>query len=195
MAEDLRGLYVGGAVGEARVEASNLSNPVTGTPPVGEFDENHSAYKAMVGLRPTSLVGAEIAYFDFGHPSGTLGAIPDPFSGGNPVSGDVTIKGSAAFGILFLPVPIVDVYAKFGVARLDTTANSTVRIAGPVLCTVGHPLCQFSMQYRETNTGFAAGAGAQYKLGSWAVRAEYERFNAAGEHPNLLSLGFTWTFW
>ena len=38
------------------------------------------------------------------------------------------------------------------------------------------------------------GLGAQYKLGSWAVRAEYERFNAAGENPSLLSVGITWTF-
>jgi len=46
----------------------------------------------------------------------------------------------------------------------------------------------------RTNTGFAAGAGAQFKLGSWAVRAEYERFNAAGANPSLVSLGVTWTF-
>jgi photosystem II stability/assembly factor-like uncharacterized protein len=39
-----------------------------------------------------------------------------------------------------------------------------------------------------------AGAGVQYKLGSWAVRAEYERFNAHGAHPSLLSLGIAWTF-
>ena len=46
----------------------------------------------------------------------------------------------------------------------------------------------------RTNTSFAAGAGAQYKLGAFAVRAEYERFNAAGGNPSLISLGFTWTF-
>jgi hypothetical protein len=26
------------------------------------------------------------------------------------------------------------------------------------------------------------------------VRAEYERFNAAGENPSLLSAGITWSF-
>ena len=36
--------------------------------------------------------------------------------------------------------------------------------------------------------------GAQFKLGAWAVHAEYERFNAAGGNPNLVSLGVTWTF-
>jgi hypothetical protein len=36
--------------------------------------------------------------------------------------------------------------------------------------------------------------GAQYKFGSLAVRAEFERFNAAGEHPSLLTLGLTWSF-
>jgi opacity protein-like surface antigen len=53
---------------------------------------------------------------------------------------------------------------------------------------------QFSRQHDTTNTGFAAGAGVQYKLRSWAVRAEYERFNADGAHPSLLSLGIAWTF-
>jgi hypothetical protein len=40
----------------------------------------------------------------------------------------------------------------------------------------------------------AGGGGAQYKFGSWAVRAEYERFNAAGGNPSLLSAGVTWAF-
>jgi hypothetical protein len=46
----------------------------------------------------------------------------------------------------------------------------------------------------ETNTVGASGVGAQYKFGSWGVRAEYERFNAAGRNPGLLSAGITWTF-
>lgn len=46
----------------------------------------------------------------------------------------------------------------------------------------------------RTNTGFAGGAGTQFKIGSFAVRGEYERFNAAGGNPSLLSLGITWRF-
>jgi hypothetical protein len=34
----------------------------------------------------------------------------------------------------------------------------------------------------------------QYKFGPFGVRGEYERFNAAGGNPYLLSLGATWAF-
>src|ERR1700736_2703855 len=115
LAADVLGLYVGGAVGQAHVEADNLPNPDTafGSPStIGDFKEHHLAYKVMVGLRPISLVGAEVAYVDFGHPSGSVGAIPP--GGAVPISADVKIKGSAAFGVLYLPVPVVDIYVKAG---------------------------------------------------------------------------------
>ncbi len=150
----------------------------------------------MIGVRPISLVGAELAYLNFGHPNGTVGTIPGQVSGvpASAVSGDVTMQGAAAFGVLYLPIPIVEVYAKTGLARLQTTAQSTVRLNGPYSCTLGHPSCRFSADYSTTNTGFAAGVGAQYKIRSWAVRAEFERFSAAGENPRLICLGVTWTF-
>jgi opacity protein-like surface antigen len=47
---------------------------------------------------------------------------------------------------------------------------------------------------RRANVGFAAGAGAQFKIGSLAVRGEYERFNAAGGNPGLLTVGIIWKF-
>lgn len=168
VAEDLLGLYVGGAIGQSRVETSP------------HFDENHTAFKVMVGLRPISLLGAELAYIDLGHPSGSLGQQP----------GDVSMKGATAFGVLHLPVPVIDVFLKAGVAWLQSTLHSTF------VCPPAYPLCPRPSGYDldRTDTGFAAGAGAQYKFGAWAVRAEYERFNAAGGNPSLLSAGITWSF-
>jgi opacity protein-like surface antigen len=193
---DLLGIYVGGAVGQGRVEANNLSSPSAVVPTLGEFKENHSAYKVMIGVRPISIIGAELAYVDFGHPSGAVGTGGVATIGAANVtaSADVTLKGPAAFAMLYLPIPIVDVYLKAGEARLQTTANATVTLTGPILCVVGHPTCQFSQSNSTTNTGFAAGIGAQFKLGPAAVRGEYERFNAAGGNPGLFSLGLTWTF-
>ena len=86
-------------------------------------------------------------------------------------------------------MPVVDIYVKAGAARLQSTLSGIV----PYL-----PLCGGCAPPRfeqdRTNTAFAAGAGAQYKFGSWAVRAEYERFSAAGEYPSVVSLGLTCTF-
>ncbi len=190
MADDWLGLYVGGAIGQSQVEATSPQFLDSGRYQLlgaGSFKENHSAFKVMVGIRPISLLGAELAYVDLGHPSGSLGQL---------ANGDVSMKGAAAFGILYLPVPLIDVFLKAGVARLQSALRGTGDAVA--VCPAGISCPQvvgiYPFQLDRTNTGFAAGAGAQYKIGSWAVRAEYERFNAAGGNSSLLSAGITWTF-
>jgi hypothetical protein len=171
IAHDLLGVYAGGAVGQGRID--------TTAPYIGHFRENHAAFKLVVGLRPISLVGAELAYVDFGHPA--RNAI---------ISTDATMKGAAAFGTLHVPVPIIDIYAKAGLARLESTVTTSIRCPPGTYClAVVTPA-----PVNRTNVGFAGGAGAQFKVGSVALRAEYERFSAAGGHPTLLSFGATWTF-
>jgi hypothetical protein len=175
-ADDLLGLYIGGAAGQSQVEAN--------VPTVGDFKENHSAFKVIAGIRPIPLIGAELSYIDFGHPSGNINSSPS----------DVSEKGADAFAVLYLPVPVVDVFVKAGLARLQSTTNSGLRI-GVGACTITNPNCgPVLFRLDRTNTSFAAGAGAQFKLGAFAVRAEYERFNAAGGNPSLVSIGLTWTF-
>ena len=51
----------------------------------------------------------------------------------------------------------------------------------------------FSGAVSKTQQTFAAGAGVQWSFGNWAVRGEYERFDALGQHPDLLSVGVTWS--
>lgn len=46
----------------------------------------------------------------------------------------------------------------------------------------------------DSSTNFAYGAGDQGKIGSLAIRAEYERISASGGNPDIVSLGVTWTF-
>jgi OmpA-like transmembrane domain len=171
-AQDLLGLYVGGAAGQSQVEAT--------APYVPNFRENHSAFKFMVGLRPISFVGVEFAYDDFGHPNRQNGFLVT----------DVKMKGESAFGFLYLPTPIVDIFLKAGLARIDSTATTKV------VCPIGYLCIALASPQPEirTNIGFADGAGAQFKIGSLAVRGEYERFSAAGRNPSLLSVGVIWKF-
>jgi opacity protein-like surface antigen len=179
-ADDLLGLYVGGAVGQAHLETSvsQVFADVTSATQTEDIDKSHAAFKVMMGIRPISLLGAEIEYMDFGESSGNLF--------GNPAN--ISMKGAAAFGVLYLPVPLVDVFLKAGLARLAGTANGS--ICSPCACDI----CRDYFQLDRTNTSGAGGIGIQYRFGSWAVRGEYERFNAAGGNPNVLSAGVTWTF-
>jgi hypothetical protein len=188
-AADPLGLYVGAAVGQSGV-TGKVANPsaaiaVFPVPTSDVFDEEHSALKVMVGLRPIPLVGAEFSYLDLGNPSGSLFGFP----------ASASMKGESAFGILYLPVPVVDVFAKAGAARLQSTFRGFAPNGIPDnICVAGVPCGTSPFQQERTTTAFAAGAGAQFKLGAWAIRAEYERFNVAGEAPHLASLGLTWSF-
>lgn len=174
--------YVGGAVGQGQVSTHSGQVPE----PTDLFRENHSAFKIVAGIRPMSLLGAEVEYVDFGHPNGSLGAAP----------ADATMTGAAAFGVLYLPIPIVDVFLKAGGARLQTTIDGNAYEACPANGILPGGNCPPSVPFRvdRTTLTFAGGAGLQYKWGSLAVRAEYERFTTVGEHPRLVSIGATWTF-
>jgi Outer membrane protein beta-barrel domain len=180
VAEDLLGLYIGGAIGQSRVEATETACQCDLFQQIvtEKFDKTHLAFQGVLGARPISLVGAEIDYIDFGKPDGHAFTFP----------ASASIKGVAAFGVLYLPVPVVDIYLKAGVARLASTVKYSY--CGPCACNI----CLNSIQLDRTNTTGAGGVGAQYRFGSWAVRTEYERFNATGGNPSLLSAGITWTF-
>jgi len=176
-ADNLLGLYVGGAVGQSQLEAGipTVDAPLSAY----DFKENHSAYKFMAGIRPISLFGAEVEYLNFGHPSSTVGT----------TTNDVSINGSGAFALLFLPIPIVDVFVKGGFARLKASSTSYDPQAN---CGVApNPNCPYA-RWNGTTSDFAAGAGAQFKIGSVAVRGEYEQFRVSGGNPKFLSVGITW---
>jgi hypothetical protein len=112
----LLGVYVGGAIGQARIDTGNLeAATVAGAFNFGTFTENHTAYKLIAGVRAISLIGAEIAYMDLGHPG-----------------------------------------KSFSLAGVPTSAD--------------------------------------VKISAWALRAEYQRFTAAGGNPGLTSVAVTWTF-
>ena len=171
------GWYVGGAIGQAQV-IEEVSGPALPLPV--RFQETHSAFKLMVGARPISLLGAEVSYMDFGNPGRSFFGYP----------ANASMKGGSAFGMLYLPVPIIDVYLKAGIASIHSTVSGSV----PIVCPAPGPCGPGAFQQSQTNTGFAGGAGLQFKFGSWTARAEYERFNAASENPYMLSLGLTWSF-
>jgi opacity protein-like surface antigen len=163
---DPLGLYLGASVGQSAVK----SDPIA-------FSEHDLGWKAVAGIRPISLLGAEIAYLDFGHPRHTQGV---PLGFNNSASA----SGAELLGVVYLPIPVplLNIYAKGGLAHLDYRASSS---SGCLACN------PFSADYTENR--FAYGAGAQLKLfEQLAARLEYDRVSARNGDPSLLSLGLIW---
>jgi opacity protein-like surface antigen len=175
-AADLLGLYAGGAVGQADVNSRQSFNTES-----LDFDVHHDAWKVMLGVRPISLVGAEIEYVDFGQPHMNTGL------------GITSVEDKAAIlsGMLYvpLPVPYFDVFAKLGLARLENDVTAHL----PLACPVGFPSCGL-FQLNRTDTQLAYGGGAQIKIKSLSVRVEYQRIQSSSGTPELFSLGLTWSF-
>ncbi len=162
---DPLGLYLGGGVGQANTKVDDLG-----------FSEHHLGWKALVGLRPIDVVGAELEYVDLGHPSsaGTLGPA------------DAHVRAAALFGHVYLPLPVphLDVYVKAGLSRLQSTVN------GP--CSSGPPCSLF--RFDRSDTEFAYGAGVQFHFSSLALRGEYERFRSPIGDPSFASASLIWSF-
>jgi len=158
-------VYAGASVGQSTVKADPIA-----------FNQHDTGWKVLVGIRPVALLGAEIAYTDFGHPNYSQG-VPGGFNASAHAS------STEALGIVYLPIPVplLDVYGKAGVARLNYGASSS---SGCLACVF------LNTDYKETRVAY--GAGAQLKFNRLAVRVEYERVSASNGDPSLLSVGITW---
>lgn len=192
-ADDLLGLYVGASYGQAHVRVRSGEIALGSGSPLPGLDMTHTAFKGIVGVRPISFLGAEVAYMDFGSVSTVVGQAVQRYPAIVVNTEQASQKGEAAFALLYLPVPVVDVYVKAGVSRITTDFSATYTTTVGGIC--GLPCNTFQAgnvaAHDTTDTAFAYGAGLQWKLGQWAVRGEYERFDAAGANPSLFSIGMT----
>ena len=151
-------LYMGAGIGQSDADLSASDLGVT------SFDKSDLGWKIFLGGRFVSVFGAELDYLNFGKPSG----------GG----AEAKYKALAGFGMFYvpLPLPILDIYAKAGVARLD----SNLRVN--------------TSSFSTKDTKLAYGAGVQLKFGSFAIRGEYERFKVEDVKPSMLSVSFSKSF-
>ena len=148
------GVYLGGSLGSAQ---QNYDADV--------FDAHGSqtGYKFALGIRPIPIVAAEVSYIDFGR----------AFSGINYAN----TNAIGAFALAFLPIPLIDLYGKVGLADWRTDAQSPF------------------LGFHRTGANLAYGAGAGTTWGRLGARLEYERYEVS--HSNdmgMASVGVTWTF-
>lgn len=169
-ADEGLGAYAGFGVGQSEINVDSL-----------DFSAHATGWKALFGLRPISLFGAEVEYVDFGSPHGvsSFGRV------------DTQASGPAVFGLGYLPLPLpyLDIYGKAGLSNVQQRA--TVRLAsGFGTCAIGVGCDGFN----RTESEFAWGAGSQIKSGAFAVRLDFEQLRASGGNLNFSSVGFLWFF-
>lgn len=155
MAAD-NGIYLGASIGDANVDI-DLG--------VAQVDDSDTGFKILAGIRPLDWFAVEASYVNFGEPE------KNGFS--------TETDGISAFGVFFLPVGPVDVFAKGGLISFET--NLKLDGVGDI--------------YRDDGTDLAYGVGVQFRLLSLSVRAEYEKFDIDDiDDANMLSIGVTYTF-
>jgi hypothetical protein len=182
MADDSLGFYAGAGAGLSTIRSDDAAY---GLP--AYYNDHEMAWKAIVGVRPISILGAELEYIDFGHPS----AAYDP-NNANANGFDSHPRAAVLFGVgyLPLPIPLVDIYGKAGVARLETDVTTTQGRSCPV-----YESCPpVYSRHNETDSRFAYGVGIQSKVWGFELRAEYERINSQYGDPDALTVSATWTF-
>jgi len=155
------GLYVGAGITKAKVD--NIFSR--------DLNIDSTAWKAIVGFRPISLLAVEANYLD-------LGSETRSFAGFGTAHADAKAFAGYAVGFLPIPLPILDIYGKVGLARWQLSGN---------------PRPNSSLfRLSDNGTEFAWGAGAQAHFGKIAGRLEYERFNLPNtDGARVYTLGVT----
>jgi hypothetical protein len=147
------GFYVGGSMGRS----SESYDPYT-----FNLHGANVGYDLAVGYRPFAALAGELSYTSFGRATG----------GSNYV--DTNAVGLFALG--YLPVPVVDLYGRLGLADWRSGATSP------------------GLSFTRTGADVAYGVGGGMHFGPIGVRVEYTRFTVShASDIDLASIGLTWT--
>jgi len=166
------GFYVGASVGLAKLSINDFDDD-----DVDEFDfkADDNAYKIFLGYRVFGFLAVEGSYVD-------LGRFDDSTSvGDDTLSVEAKLKGYDVFAMGMLPLGIADIFAKVGVIGWD----SDITVA---LGDVGNPVS-------DSGSDAAYGLGAQFRIKSFAIRAEIEYFDVKDFNSlYMVSVGGSYTF-
>jgi hypothetical protein len=164
------GVYLGIGAGQSTYDVSGVG------------DDTDNGFKGLIGVRILDKFGVEANYQDHGRVNLPTGIVCIALVGAPcPTTARAEAAASSAFAVGFVALPVVDLFAKAGVADVDLDVRAP-----------GSGTFNFSNSDRE----FAWGVGAQLHFGSLAARAELEQFKLPGSDEKLkaVSLSFVYTF-
>jgi hypothetical protein len=139
---------------------------------VADADDDRG-FKGIVGFRPLDSFAIEANYVDLGETRVPLAiaCITTPC----PTEAQIDSQAISVSAVGLIALPLVDLFARVGYARWE------------------YDLAPFATEEREGEDA-TYGAGAQVRLGSFALRLEYERFDFDDNSAELVSVGFIYTF-
>ena len=161
------GPYVG--VGATQVELDDIYGL--------DLHLHHPTVKWIAGYRIVDYLGVELNYANLGAQSALVAG---PF--GSVGYAHANASEYSAYAVGYLPLPMLDVFAKAGVMHYQLTSFADA---------FGTPLYSIDTSGQE----FAWGVGAQMHFGPFAPRLEWEHSNLPYSRGlNLWTLGLTFTF-
>jgi OOP family OmpA-OmpF porin len=132
-----------------------------------DYDADATGYKLIAGWRFIDWLAVEANYLDFG-------------SGDDTVSGtkiETEADGISLSAVGFLPIGPVDLFARVGAVDWSADISSSEFGSGS-----------------DDGTDLTYGVGAQFRVWSLGIRAEYEMFDVSDADLSMISVGVTWTF-
>jgi len=131
------------------------------------YDADSTAFKAIAGWRFLDWLAIEGNYIDLGSGDDTI----------DDVKFESDVSGVSLSAVGFLPVGPVDLFARVGAVNWDADFSA-----------LGETVS-------DDGTDLTYGIGAQFRVWSLSIRAEYEQFDVdAADTVDLISVGVTWTF-
>ena len=153
------GAYVGASLGQSD---SSIS---------GGLDTSDTSWKILGGYTFMKFVGVEGSYRNLGGVDETIGT----------TSFSTDTSSMDLFGVGFLPLGKVDLFAKLGYSRIELEA------------TISDPLLPLPLSGSVTENELAYGVGAAIGFGKISVRIEYEAFDTA-QTLSMFSAGALFKF-
>lgn len=146
----------------------------------GALDNSGTGVKLIGGLRLLDSFGVELNYADHGKATVPSGIVCAAIVGQDcPDTSRVSAKTISAYAVGFLDFPVIDLFAKAGLARMDG------RLATPN---------QPDFSFKDDDTDLAWGVGAQAHFASLGVRVEFEQFKLFNKSLRGISASFVYTF-